>query len=304
MATRTVITPTILDLVPPFTRTLKAEHKSPRTIGTYLEAVRGLAAFLAERGMPTEVANLRREHVENYIGHLLDVWTPATANNRYRSLVRFFRWSVEDGEIPHSPMERMMPPRPGETQSRVLSLDEIRALLKACAGTTFDDLRDRAMLLLFVDTGARLAEIRDLRAEDVELDRGLVFVMGKGRKPRAVPIGVRVVKELDKYMRRARAQHPAADTEWLWLGRRGRMGSSGIQQMLRRRAAEADVTGIHPHAFRHTFAHTYLAAGGAETNLMAITGWTDRTMLQRYARSTQAERAQAEHRTLSPADQL
>ena len=69
-----------------FSLHLKAENLSARTIETYLESIEQLARFLADQGMPQDVANIRREHVEAFIAHLLELWKPATANNRFRDL--------------------------------------------------------------------------------------------------------------------------------------------------------------------------------------------------------------------------
>jgi len=294
---RTAVMPSILDLAPSFTRSLRAGRKSPKTIVTYLEAVNGLALF------PAAVGDIKREHVEAFIEDLLAAWKPATAANRYKSLRVFFNWCVDEGEIQASPMAKMHPPKMGETRMRVLTVEELRALIKVCDGPTFEDRRDVALIMVFIDTGGRLSEITNLRPADVDLDGQVLRVIGKGDRARDLPIGSRTVKALDRY-ERVRRQHPAAELDSWWLGRKGAMGTTGIQQMLRRRAADAGLEPIHPHLFRHAFAHAYLAAGGSESNLMSLTGWQDRSMLQRYAASTAAERARAEHRKLSPVDRL
>jgi site-specific recombinase XerD len=103
-----------------FTRDLRARNRSPRTIQSYRETVRLFQAFLADRGMPSEVTSIAREHVEAWIEDLLDRFRPATAAIRSRSLQQFFRWLVEDGEILESPMRRMHPPAVPEEPPPVL----------------------------------------------------------------------------------------------------------------------------------------------------------------------------------------
>jgi site-specific recombinase XerD len=281
---------------------LLAEHRSSETVRSYTESARMLAIFLNGADLLTAST----DDVRRFIGWLLAHRSPATAATRYRSLQQFYGWAVRDGLIDTNPMATMRPPTVPEVPVAVVPVDDLRKLLKACEGRDFHALRDSALIRLMLEPGGmRRSEVTGLTLSAVDLESDVVVVVGKGRRPRAIPYGHKTGQALTRYLR-ARMSHPQAKrTDALWLAQKGALTDNGLGQMLERRCAQAGIPRIHAHQLRHTSADLWLSeSGGDETSAMRLFGWRSRQMLQRYASSNADARAQAAARKLGIGDKL
>lgn len=307
--------PQISDLAASFRRSLRAAGKAERTQVLYGQSIRFFCDWLTAQGRPTTLDQLNRHAISAWLADLAERVDIETVRTRLRGMRRFCRWLVLEGELDKAPTEGVEMPAKPDKPVRVLTEDELARLIKVCqvprgkAGVydrrIFDGRRDEVLLRLLADCGLRVSELVGLEyPEHVDLDQELAYVVGKGNRPRAVPFGARTGQAIDRYLR-VRSAHPYGKrTDRLLLGERGPMSADGVRWRLEVLGQAAGVPDLHPHAFRHTAAHRWLAAGGQERDLMQIMGWRSDAMLSVYARSTAVERAQAAHRRMGLGDRL
>jgi site-specific recombinase XerD len=316
VATKTLAGASLAQLLPSWELSLQAANKSPKTIVSYTGSVRQLVNYLDDHGLPADSEGVEAKHVRAFLASEIErLPSPASAQIHYRNLRVFFGWLATEGErTAANPMASVDKPEAPEKAKPFFAEAELAALLKACSGQDFESRRDTALIRIMIDTGVRVSGLANLRYDPEDESRNDVFLAAKRLRVRLkggreiwVPIGAKTAAAGDKYIR-ARARHSQAASGWLWLGTRGtgvgHMTDSGIRAMLKRRGREAGVQGVHPHRFRHTFADSWLAAGGNVDDLMHIAGWTTYDMPLRYARGRGQARAHEAHRRLSPGDRI
>jgi len=284
---------------------LEAENKAARTIGNYRDGVSLFDRWLAEQYPDIAPADVTAGICREWIGHIVTTRSPSTGRTRWAALRQFWAWMTEEREVEFNPMENVRQPAVVDPEIEVLTPEQVRAVFATCQGPSLIERRDQAIIHLFGDTPVRVTALATARLEDLDLRGRQLRVVEKGSKVIVLPFGLKAARALDRYLR-ARVKDSHAGVSTLFYSTRdGRpLNRNSILLMLRRRGQEAGVEGLRPHLWRHTFADRWLRAGGAEGDLMELTGWTSRDMLGRYAKATRAERAREAHARLSPVDNM
>lgn len=287
-----------------FQTSLRAANRSDRTqelrgkvIGYYID-------WLEANDHEPTLETLNRDNIQQWTGDLSERLADVTVAGYFAGLRRFCNWLVEEGELDSSPMKGLPLPQTVAKPVPILDDTELALLLKACAGRSFQCRRDEALIRFLLDCGVRVSEACRLTRENLNIRDESALVHGKGSKLRAVYFGAKTAVALDRYMRE-RSKHRFASQEFVFLTQRGPLSGDGARELLRTRARQAGLEGrMHPHRFRHTFAHDFLLAGGQERDLKRLAGWTSDVMLERYGQSAADVRARQASKRLRRGDRV
>ncbi|WP_264072878.1 tyrosine-type recombinase/integrase [Mycolicibacterium pulveris] len=291
----------MLDLLPSWQLALVSANKSKGTVETYTRGVRSFQKWCQDTGTtPT----LDKPTVTRFVADMLASGAePTTAKARQHALKMFSKWLADEGEIDENFIKDLPPPKLNTKVTEALTDDQVRAMIRACQGKAFVDRRDEALVRLLVETGVRAGEALALDTADVNLAAMTAVIRkGKGGKGRVVPFSSQCAAAIDRYLRMRRRQGVPDDGP-LWVGARGTtFAYYGMRLTLGKRAKAAGINNFHLHLLRHTAATRWLRAGGSEAGLMAVAGWSDRAMLDRYTSASASERSIAEARKLGLGD--
>lgn len=206
----------------------------------------------------------------------------STAARRLAALRSFFRFLHREGHIKSNPAKLVSSPKLPSPLPGFLSVDEVFALVEKPAGIGFLAARDRALLEFFYSSGLRVSEMAGLDAGELNLDKGLVRVRGKGKKERMVPVGKKAREALRSYMLERlllRGNDPA-----LFLNKSGtRLSIRSIRRVVEKYSRLLAVgSRVTPHTLRHTFA-THLLQSGADLRVIQeLLGHSSLSTTQKY----------------------
>lgn len=236
------------------------------TVSAYVSDARQLAAFCVDAGIPAP-AEVEPLVLRRHLGRLVEAGAARSTLARKVAAVRgLFAWLVARGRLDHDPAAALQAPSARRALPRALSRPQVQALLDACDDPSPRGLRDRCLLELAYGTGARVAELVGADVADLDLDGGTLRVIGKGERPRQVPVGSPACRAAADWLRHgrgslARAEHPESA---LLLGARGgRLDARAARRAIERAGIAAGLGRVTPHVLRHSYA-THLLEGGAD----------------------------------------
>lgn len=216
-----------------------------------------------------------------------------TIRNGWAALSSFWSWATVEFDLGQNPFS--IPCPKARTQPvEPLTREQVERLL------AFAGIRDRALFLTLLDTGARVGELCNAAISDLDLDNGrLLLRVTKGDKPRVAYLGCLARKALWAYLTRTRG----TDAGPLFRCRSNRSGMTrnAVRLALQRLGRKAGVEGCHPHKLRHTFALAFLRNGGNVFLLQQLLGHADLRTSRKYLKLVESDAEEA-HRRASPAD--
>jgi len=303
-------------LIQGFRLSCQTEGKSPKTIEWYICFLKRFQNFLQQHDIIAEIGQIDKDDIREFILYLQreartprasKPLSPATVQGYVRTLKAFFSWTYREGYVLSNPMTKIPVPRAPNKIINTFTAEQITRLIDECHRSSSSGFRNLSILLLMLDSGLRVSELRDIDLKDIDLSGGLIKIRtGKGGKERIVPIGSLMQKSLWKYINHFRPEPLTGNVTKLFLSDRGLpLTESGIQQMLRRYGRRAGIDGVRcsPHTLRHTFAKNYLLNGGDVFSLQKILGHSSLASVRMYINLFTPD-IKRQHQRFSPVDNL
>jgi integrase/recombinase XerC len=266
-----------------FTRYLATERNvSGHTLDAYRSDLEQFRDFLCrERGADTRVDAVDHLLIRHYMALLHKSHKKSSIGRKLAAIRAFFKYLLRLGKVVKNPAELVSTPKKEKRVPFHLTIDEVIALVETPKGTELLPLRDRVILETLYSCGIRVSELTALDLTDLDLEEGLVRVMGKGHKERIVPIGSYARKAISGYL--AARGNPPANAPLLLNVRGGRLTSRSVGRIVDKHILKlATVKKISPHTLRHTFATHLLESGADLRAIQELLGHASLSTTQKY----------------------
>lgn len=225
----------------------------PSTLNNYKEDLYHFFQFFPDKKTTDDLFGT---DLMDYFRHQLEEGlTVSTALRRLSATKSFYQFLSKEGYIKDEIPELETVKKPNHLPD-CLSMEEVERLLDAPDLDKMDEIRDKAMLETMYSSGLRVSEIINLEVKNVNLNRGVIQVFGKGAKERKVPLGDYAIEYIQKYITSVRNKNPKKDSKYLFLTKYGQpLTRQYFFKMIRKYALIAGIDRpISPHILRHSFA--------------------------------------------------
>jgi len=294
----------LMDACSAFVSRCMALNLTDGTLSWYQNILRELVLFLSAKGIGKLTA-VEPMHLRDFLSFLRRKGQSSQTVSRTFGAIRCaFRFWHREGLLARNPMSLVDRPRKERHLIRPLSVEQATRLIEQPDTGTFAGIRDRAMMMLMMDSGMRVTEVLSLEAGRIDWMSCTLAFMGKGRKERSVPFSVKTCQALLEYSRVRAQKYPGA--LHFFLGRTGkRMERCRVRRTISRYGERAGIEGVRvsPHTLRHTFAVFYVRNGGDSFSLQEILGHTTLEMTRNYVHLARRDIAE-QHKKFSPMEGL
>lgn len=267
---------------------IKVERQlSENTLLSYKRDLIAYARHLQAEQKITTFNQVTRDHILLFLDSLRMVGKSSKTISRQISSIRsFHQFLLREKVTEQDPTVHLEMPKKEQTLPKVLSIEDIDALISAPSIEKPQGVRDIALLEMLYGSGMRISELVELNLEDVHVTMGFVRVFGKGGKERIIPLGRGAINSCVNYLNTARPQllGSAPKTDAFFITQRGkRFTRQGCWKILKDYAEKADIQKqITPHVLRHSFA-THLIENGADLRaVQELLGHADISTTQIY----------------------
>lgn len=249
-----------------FLEKLKYEYNySDLTINGYDYEITKFLDYLNDNHLDYKKINL--DMIRNYLKYLDSLkYKKNSISKNLSSLRSYYKFLTEEKVILNNPFKNISNPKKDKKLPDFLNYEEINKLFDSADTTTPLGLRNRCILELLYDTGIRVSELVNLKINDIEFDKKIINILGKGKKERIVYYGDYLQEVLDKYINDSRKYLLNNKlSEYLILNNNGsKITTRGVEYIIDKMVNEAAIKHkISPHVLRHTFA-THMLNGGAD----------------------------------------
>ena len=280
----------LTELIREFLFDCKVRELSDLTVKNYEKQLQKFRHFVRENFQVIQFEELKPIHVKEYISSLQDRGCkPAYINDLLKAVKCLCAYAQREGYSEEILTKRIRNVKQSKVLIHTFSTKEISLMIKYFNGSDYMSVRNKMILMVFFDTGIRLAELINMKMDQIQDSYFIIY--GKGRKERVVPKNPAVGKFLYKYLT-AREKYFMGrhfEEEYVFLSKNGRQLTNEGVRVFMREAAEAvgvnPKVRVSPHTCRHTFAHQQLKNGLDLYSLSRLLGHESVAITQRYLES-------------------